>query len=80
VVGMVFRENVMIAVAGATAGLVAAILTSRLLASFLYETSPTDPWVLAGSVAALTIIASVASIVPALRAARTDPMRALRTE
>jgi predicted permease len=80
VVGMVFRENVMIAIAGATAGLVAAILTSRLLASFLYETSPTDPWVLAGSVAALTIIASVASIVPALRAARTDPMQALRAE
>jgi len=49
VVGMVFRENVMIAVAGATAGLVAAILTSRLLASFLYETSPTDPWVGCGA-------------------------------
>jgi predicted permease len=80
VVAMVFRENVMIAIAGATAGLIAAILASRLLASFLYETSPTDPWVLAGSVAALTTIASAASIVPALRAARIDPMQALRTE
>jgi ABC-type lipoprotein release transport system permease subunit len=46
----------------------------------LYETSPRDPWVLVGSVAALTLIASAASILPAMRAARIDPMKALRTE
>ena len=65
---------------GAGAGLIAAVLASRALASFLYETSPRDPWVLAGSVVALTFIASAASILPALRAARIDPMQALRND
>ena len=80
VVAMVFRENALIGAAGAGAGLVVAMLASRALASFLYETSPRDPWVLVGSVAALTLIASAASILPAVRAARIDPMKALRTE
>jgi predicted permease len=80
VVAMVLRENVLIAAVGTGAGLVAAVLTSRALASFLYETSPRDPSVLVCSVAALAFIASAASILPALRAARIDPMRALRNE
>jgi ABC-type antimicrobial peptide transport system permease subunit len=62
------------------AGLVVALFASRALAGFLYGTSVRDPWVLLGSVAALALIASAASILPALRAARIDPMRALRTE
>jgi len=39
-----------------------------------------DPWVMVGSVAALILIASAASLLPAMRAARIDPMVALRTE
>jgi predicted permease len=78
VVAMVFRENVLIAAVGTGAGLIAAVLASRAVASFLYETSPRDPSVLVCSVAALAFIASAASILPALRAARIDPMRALR--
>ena len=80
VVAMVFRENVLIAAVGTGAGLIVAILASRALASFLYETSPRDPSVLVCSIAALAFIASAASALPALRAARTDPMRALRNE
>jgi ABC-type antimicrobial peptide transport system permease subunit len=80
VVAMVLRENVLVAAVGAGAGLIAAVLASRALASFLYETSPRDPSVLVCSVAALAFIASAASILPALRAARIDPMRALRNE
>jgi ABC-type antimicrobial peptide transport system permease subunit len=80
VVGMVFRENAWIALGGSLAGLVAALLASRMLASFLYGTSVRDPWVMAASVAALTIIASAASLVPAVRAARIEPMSALRAE
>jgi len=60
--------------------LAAALLASRVLASFLYGTSVRDPWVLAGSVAALALIASAASLLPAARAARIEPMAALRTE
>ena len=77
---MVFGENALVAAAGVGAGLGAALLASRTLASFLYGTSPRDPWVLAGSVAALTLIASLASLLPALRAARIEPMDAIRCE
>jgi predicted permease len=80
VVGMVFRENAWIAAGGSLAGLAIALLASRALASFLYGTSPRDPWVMAGSAAALAIVAGAASLLPALRAARIEPMQALRTE
>jgi ABC-type antimicrobial peptide transport system permease subunit len=80
VVSLVFRENAWIAICGCAAGLIAALLVSRTLASFLYGTSTRDPWVLIGSVAALISIASAASLLPAIRAARIDPMEALRTE
>jgi ABC-type lipoprotein release transport system permease subunit len=55
-------------------------LASRALASFLYGTSPRDPWVFAGSIVALAIIASAASLLPALRAAKIEPMWAIRCE
>jgi ABC-type antimicrobial peptide transport system permease subunit len=80
VLAMVFWENALIALAGAAAGLVAALFASQALASFLYGTSPRDPWVLAGSVAALTAIASAASVLPALRASRIEPIAAIRCE
>ena len=77
---LVFRENALVASIGSVAGLTIALLVSRALGSFLYGTSPRDPWVLLGSVAALTLIASVASLLPALRAARIEPMAAIRCE
>lgn len=80
VVLMVFRENAWVAVGGSLVGLAAALIASRVLASFLYGTSVRDPWVMVGSVAALILIASAASLLPAMRAARIEPMVALRTE
>lgn len=80
VMAMVFKENAAVAAFGSGAGLIAAVLLSRLLAGFLYETSPRDPWVLAGAVIALTVVASAASLLPALRASRIEPMQALRME
>jgi predicted permease len=80
VMAMVFRENAVIAAAGSVAGLIAALLASRTLASFLYNTSPSDPWVLMTSIAALAVIASGATLLPALRAARIEPMTAIRYE
>jgi predicted permease len=80
VVALVFRENAVVAIAGCGAGLIGAFLASRTLASFLYETSPRDPWILIGSVAALATIASAASLIPAIRAARTEPITAIRCE
>jgi putative ABC transport system permease protein len=49
-------------------------------ASFLYGTFTRDPWVLLASVAALVSVAGAASLLPAVRAARLDPMEALRAE
>jgi predicted permease len=80
VMAMVFRENALVAASGAAAGLGVALLASRALASFLYGTSSHDPWVLLASVAALTAIASAASLLPAVRAARIEPMAAIRCE
>ena len=80
VVGMVCGQNALVALCGTAAGLIAALLASRALASFLYGTSVRDPWVLGGSVTALALIASAASALPALRAARIDPMAAIRCE
>ena len=77
---LIFRENSWIAAAGSLAGLVLAMLGSRALASFLYGTSVRDPWVFAGSIAILVVVASAASIVPALRASRIEPIAALRAE
>jgi ABC-type antimicrobial peptide transport system permease subunit len=50
------------------------------LRTFLYGTSPRDPWVMTLSLAVLCLIAAVASLIPAIRAASVDPMKALRTE
>ncbi len=50
------------------------------MASFLYGTSVRDPWVFAASIAALAFIAAAASLLPALRAARINPIIAIRCE
>jgi predicted permease len=80
VVRLVCGQNALVALFGTLAGLIAAVLASRALASFLYGTTARDPWVLVGSVTALAVIASAASLLPALRAARIDPMAAIRCE
>jgi len=80
VAGMVFAQNAAVAFVGTAAGLLIALLASRALASFLYGTSTRDPWVFAGSIVVLAAIASAASLLPALRAAKIDPMAAIRCE
>ena len=80
VVSMVFRENAWVALTGCAIGLVAALLGARALKTFLYGTSPRDPWVLTLSLGVLCLIAAIASLIPAIRAASVDPMKALRTE
>jgi len=80
VVALVLRHNAAVTGYGIAAGLVTAILATKALASFLYETSPRDPWVMIGSLFALIVIATVASLMPALRAARIEPIQAIRCE
>jgi ABC-type antimicrobial peptide transport system permease subunit len=80
VMTMVFLQNAGVALAGTTLGLLAALLASRALESFLYGISARDPWVFAGSVLALALIASAASLLPALRSSRINPMTAIRCD
>ncbi|HTF72296.1 MAG TPA: FtsX-like permease family protein [Edaphobacter sp.] len=80
VMAMIFRENALIGATGCGAGLVAAALLSRVLDSFLYETSPLDPLIFAGSVLALASVACVASLLPAIQAALIEPITAIRYE
>jgi predicted permease len=80
IIAMIFRENLLVAAMGCGAGLMVALLVTETVASLLYGISPHDPWVLMGSVAALMLTATVASLLPALRAARIDPVEAIRYE
>ena len=77
---LVFRENAWIAASGSLTGLVAALLASQALASFMYGISVRDPWVLTISVLALGTVASAASLIPSLRASRIEPITAIRYE
>ena len=80
VVFLVLRENTWSTAIGSVAGLIVALLATRALSSFLYGTSTREPWILVASVTGLVIIASSASLLPAIRAARVDPSQALRSE
>ncbi|HEX5229669.1 MAG TPA: FtsX-like permease family protein, partial [Bryobacteraceae bacterium] len=65
---------------GLAAGLVAAMMLSRLLASLLYETSPTDPASYLGAAVLLLMLGIAACLRPALRAAASDPLHAMRAD
>jgi predicted permease len=80
VVRLIAFEGGVPVLAGLIVGLLAAGSLGRLLRSLLYEASATDPPVLGGISLLLLIVAALAIVVPARRAARTDPMVALRSE
>jgi putative ABC transport system permease protein len=67
-------------VIGLALGLLAAWAASGIFSSVLFEVQPTDPLVYALAAGVLLAIGLVASIVPAMRATRVDPLVALRTE
>ncbi|HEY1342310.1 MAG TPA: FtsX-like permease family protein, partial [Bryobacteraceae bacterium] len=76
--GMAFREGMRPVAAGAAVGLMAALGLTRLMSTLLYGVAPTDPYTFAGVVATLLAVAAAANVLPAVRAARVDPMTALR--
>jgi macrolide transport system ATP-binding/permease protein len=76
----VLREALMQAGIGLAVGLPIALLCVRFLKSQLYGMAGQDPGVLVGAVAVLIVSACIAGLIPARRAASTDPVKALRTE
>jgi predicted permease len=80
IVSMMIRESAAWTAAGLATGIAAALALSRYLSSLLFEVGPRDPLTFALVVMMLGGIALVATIIPALRAVRVDPMLALRSE
>jgi ABC-type antimicrobial peptide transport system permease subunit len=78
--GMILRESTTLTIAGIVVGVSAALLLMRLVKSMLYGIQAGDPLTLAGGVAVLVSVALAASWIPARRAARIQPMEALRHE
>jgi len=76
----VARQGVTLALAGAGAGLVLFLLTARTLRVFLYGIEPSDPVTLVAVTATLVTVAAAASWFPARRAARIDPVEAMRAD
>jgi putative ABC transport system permease protein len=73
-------QGVRVAAIGCIAGLALALATTRLLAGMLYGVSPTDSMTLTAVAALVIAVAALASLLPAVRAARVEPMQALREE
>ena len=78
--GRVLRDALMLACLGIAIGLVAALQVTRLMATLLFELTPTDPITLGTVVIVLLGVALLASYLPARRATRVDPVVALRAE
>jgi predicted permease len=80
IVGRMLRDAAIPIGIGTAVGLAAAALSTRLIASFLYQTQPTDPATFAAVAALLVSTGCLAALVPAMRAARVDPLAALRSD
>lgn len=79
VVRMVLGEGLRLSLVGIAVGMVGAYWSSRLMGTFLYQIAPTDATAFAGSALCLLLVSLIATYVPASRAARVDPMVALRS-
>lgn len=80
VLALVVRQGMVLTVAGLAVGLAVALSLTRFLRSLLYGVGPADQWVLGGVSALLLAVAFFATYLPARRAAKVDPMVALRYE
>jgi ABC-type antimicrobial peptide transport system permease subunit len=77
IVALILREGLGLATGGVALGVIGASTLGRLVASQLYGIAPTNPWVMLVMVLALSVVATLACIVPARRAASVDVMKIL---
>jgi putative ABC transport system permease protein len=80
VLGQVILDGMRLAVVGFAVGIAGALAAGRVLASLLHEVKPGDPQIFAVTAGFLALVALLACYLPARRAARLDPMTALRYE
>ena len=77
---LVFRQALGVAIGGSAAGLVLASVLLRLLRSVLYGVTPGNPVALVVAVATMIVVALAAAVIPAARAAATEPVAVLKDE
>ncbi len=78
VLGMVLRQGLTLVAAGLAVGVCGSLVLVRFLAALLYETRPADPMAFVEAAGGLAVIAVLATLIPARRATKIDPMTALR--
>jgi putative ABC transport system permease protein len=80
VLRLVLGSGLLLAFSGVAAGLVVAFVVTRFMSTLLHEVSPGDPLTFGSVAVVLTLVAILASLVPAWRATRVDPVVALKAE
>jgi predicted permease len=75
----VIWKTLRLALIGIAVGIIASLVLSRLIASLLFQTAPSDPLTFVGMVTLLGVVALLAGYLPARRASKIDPVVALRT-
>ncbi len=78
--GMVLRESLLLVLAGIAIGVPASLAAARLISGLLFGVSATDPATISMACMLMIVVAAMAALAPARRAARVDPMVALRYE
>jgi ABC-type lipoprotein release transport system permease subunit len=76
---MVLLSGGKLALLGCIIGVIASLAVSRLVASFLFDVSPTDPFAYSAAALIMLLLALLASAIPAMRAASSDPIQPLRS-
>ena len=79
VVGLIWRSGLTVTAAGALVGMVFAGLTTRAMGALLHGVTPLDPASFVAAPVLLMMVASIAALIPAVRATRVDAVKALRT-
>ncbi len=80
VLALVLRESMLLVLAGIAIGIAAALAGARLVASQLFGLEPSDPLTMVSAMLVMLLVSAAAGYLPARRAARVDPMVALRYE
>ena len=80
IIGMVLKESLLLVLVGVAIGIPATLATTRVVSAMLFGISAADPLTIAAATLLMIAVAALASLMPAYRASRVDPMVALRYE